>query len=461
MSTAIVLFCDDFRVVDNPALYYACEKYDNIIPLYIYKKDYLGRDLGSAASVFLHHVILSFDDLLKKEYNINLVIKSGELIDIIDEIIADNKIDAIYFNESYSKHQIEMESSIKKKYKDIDVKSFIAKILFHPDSIKNKSRNNFQVFTPFSKECILNEDKIGNILEKPLKIKSVHNLRSLNFNDLNLLPQMEGNWHEKIISHWSFNYDDIEKKYLDFVDNKIQNYASDRNIPSINGTSKISPYLRFGILSPKWCYKIASFRHKINGYELPHNTYIKDGEKVSIKNNQFILELLWREFAYHSAFYFDDIHLMEIKSQYSAFSWKNDLVLFEKWKNSSTGFDIVDAGMGEIWNTGYMHNRVRMIVASFLIKDLLVDWRIGEQYFWDTLVDADYAINPFSWQWVFGSGLDAAPYFRIFNPDLQAEKFDPNLEYRKKWLDKKGVMLRCIDHNVQKDVAMKLYKMCF
>jgi deoxyribodipyrimidine photo-lyase len=117
--------------------------------------------------------------------------------------------------------------------------------------------------------------------------------------------------------------------------------------------------------------------------------------------------------------------------------------------------------MMEIWENGYMHNRVRMIVASFLIKDLLIDWRWGEQYFWDTLVDADYAINPFSWQWVFGSGLDAAPYFRIFNPDLQAEKFDPNLEYRKKWLDKKGVMLRCIDHNVQKDVAMKLYKMCF
>ncbi len=257
--------------------------------------------------------------------------------------------------------------------------------------------------------------------------------------NLNLLPTKENEWHESLLANWTFSHQEVEANFIEFVDHKLQDYKEDRNIPSKNGNSSISPYLRFGVLSPRTCFYIASFATKEN-------------------NHQFVLELLWREFAYHVMFYNQNIETEELRPEYKDFKWQNDVALLKKWQKGETGFDLVDSGMKELWRTGVMHNRVRMVVASFLIKDLLIDWRLGEQWFWDTLVDADPAINPFSWQWVFGSGFDAAPYFRIFNPDSQREKFDPDGHYCNKWLPKGGRGQKIVDHKKQRAIALERYK---
>jgi deoxyribodipyrimidine photo-lyase len=440
MKTCIVIFSDDFRIEDNPALYFACENYENIIPLYCYDENYLDRKLGSAAKVFLFNVLKSFDNLLKKNYNINLIIKEGNIIKILQEIFRKIKIDAIYFNHSYTKKQIEIEENIKNEFKKSDLQSFKGKLLFEPWEIKVASTGNYyKVFTPFSKECLRSLSLIKSTLKKPDFIFSKHNIETLSLKDLNLIPVNEGNWHNELIQNWTFDYEKIENNFIIFLNNKIINYKLNRNFPNENGNAKISPYLRFGMLSIRKCFNL-----------IPIDYIITD--------NQFTLEFFWREFAYHVMFYNQNIAQEELKTNYKKFKWIKNEEFFEQWKKSETGFDIVDAGMKELWITGFMHNRIRMIVASFLTKDLLINWKLGEHWFWETLIDADVAVNPFSWQWVFGSGFDAAPYFRIFNPDLQREKFDSNKEYCKKWLDKNWKANRIIDHNLQRNIALEKYK---
>ncbi len=440
MSVAIVLFSDDFRLVDNPALALAAKKYDNIIPLYIYNKNYLGRELGSASKVFLHKILESFSKLLREKYNAELIIKSGEYPEVITEICKQMRIDAIYFNHSHTLAQIQNEETIRHNFTHLDVQSFKAKLLFDPWEIKPGSGSDFyKVFTPFSKECLKNTDKIQPSHPAPKSIKSLHNIQGIPLENLQLIPKNQGKWCENLLNHWKFSYDEITQDFLNFVDLSLEKYSIMRNIPASNGNSGISPYLRFGIISPKMCFNAVA-------------------SAVPNINHQFILELLWREFAYHVMFFNQDIATKELKPQYANFTWNSDENLLEKWQKGNTGFDIVDSGMLELWRTGVMHGRIRMVVASFLIKDLLLDWRLGEQWFWETLVDADPAINPFSWQWVFGSGFDAAPYFRIFNPDSQKEKFDPNGTYCKKWLPQNWQPQRVVSHDIQRKITLERYK---
>ncbi len=429
MKTAIVLFCDDFRTKDNPALYYACQKYDNIIPVFIYNQNYLGRKIGSAAKVFLHNVLIGFNNLLGGK----LVIKQGDIIKELADITNKMPIDAIYFNKSFSAQQMELEKNIGIIFANLDIGIFNGKVLFEPEKIKTGAGSYFRVFTPFSKECLKNKDLIGESLPEPI-INSVHTIDSLSAHDLELLPQKD--WHINLIKNWSFDYDKIKSNFLDFVNNKMDFYNENRNIPASNGSTNLSPYLRFGVMSPRFCFNIAFFREQ--------------------SPNQFILEILWREFAYHVAFFNHNISTKELRPEYANFKWDNNQILLEKWQQGKTGFDFVDSGMIEMYKTGVMHGRTRMVVASFLIKDLLIDWRKGEEWFWDCLIDADYCINPFSWQWVFGSGFDSAPYFRIFNPESQKEKFDPNNTYCAKWLNKKNDKI--VDHSTQRDIALHRYK---
>jgi deoxyribodipyrimidine photo-lyase len=439
-KTAIVLFSDDFRIEDNPALYNACMENENIIPLYVYKEDYLGRSLGLASKVFLHEVLISFQNLLKTEYNINLIIKQGDAVDVIQKISNQMQIDGIYFNRSYTAVQIQEENEIKSKFQNLEVKSFKAKVIFEPWEIKPASGGEFyRVFTPFSKECLKNLHLINPTFPKPTNIESIHNIESLDLKDLNLIPSNQGNWFKKMLSFWNFSYEQIENNFAQFLIDKIQNYKRDRDIPSKNGTSRISPYLRFGMLSPKICFNAA--RKAFNGAE-----------------NQFVSEILWREFSYHVFFYNQTMATEEVKKEYGNFAWEHSPTFFKKWKKGETGFSIVDAGMKELWETGSLHGRVRMITASFLIKDLLIDWKLGERWFWDTLVDADVAVNPFSWQWVFGSGFDSAPYFRIFNPFSQKEKFDLENHYCEKWLPQNWQSLEIVNHDIQRKKTLLKYQ---
>ncbi|MEN9781895.1 MAG: deoxyribodipyrimidine photolyase phrB [Pseudomonadota bacterium] len=439
VKTAIVLFCDDFRIDDNPALFNACERYENIIPLYIYKSDYLGRELGGASKVFLHHCLTAFSNVLLEKFNVNLIIKEGCYIKVLKEIVENNNdICAIYFNHSYTKKQIDVENDIKSTFVNLDVQSFKGKLLFEPWEITTGQGDFFKVFTPFSKACLKNVQLIPMLCSVPKVLKSVHNIQTLCVEDLRLLPQNEGNWHKEAIENWSFDYSKIKEKFANFVNQKLDDYKENRNLPSTEGNSAISPYLRFGMLSVKFCFEFAILKQP--------------------ENNQFVLELLWREFAFHVMHANQNFAEDELRPSYSAFEWVWNESFFEKWKKGQTGYDFVDAGMIELWKTGFMHSRVRMVVASFLIKDLMIDWRLGEKYFWDTLFDACPAVNPFSWQWVFGSGFDAAPYFRIFNPDLQQERFDWDRSYCNKWLENRSVVMRIVDHDIQKQIALAKYK---
>ena len=436
-ATALVIFSDDFRAKDNPALFEACRNYEKVAAVYIYDENYQGRKIGSASKVFLHHVLNSFQEKLKKACDLELALRSGNVIAELKKITKEVKIDAIYFNKSYSKAQIATEAKIAKEFSDLEVKSFKSKLLFDPEQIKTGGGGSFKVFTPFAKACMKKSDEIGDFL--PIKkAKSCQKIKSLKIEELGLLPKNEGDWHEKLIKNWDFDYDKLYKRIADFLENKVASYSDDRNMLAQDGNSRLSPYLRFGMVSPRVVFNAAT------NYE---------------NHQQFVTQILWREFAYHNSYYYPEVSTKEIHEKYSAFKWEHDEKDFSAWKKSETGFDVVDAGMKEIYATGIMHNRARMVVASFLIKHLLIDWRKGEQYFWDCLVDADYAINPFSWQWVFGSGFDAAPYFRVFNPELQQKRFDPKHEYCDKWLGREKLRPeKIVDHVTRRDLVLAKYK---
>ncbi len=435
-EAAIVLFNDDFRVQDHPALWNACNDYEQVLPLFIFDENLYGRKLGSAAKVFLHHVLKSFTQELDKSCELNLILAKGDTYQVLESFIKENQVDALYFNRSYTANQLKLEAKIKTHFQALDVKSFKGKLLFEPWQIKTGSGEHFKVFTPFFKLCMKNTPLIGNSLPAT-KAKKSKNARSLKIDCLNLLPKNEGDWAHQLIRYWQFDYQNLHQKIQRFLSSKLECYGNDRNMTDKDATSNLSPYFRFGMISPRQVYHAA--------------TNYKNHEK-------FVSEICWREFAYHILYFYPDIANREIREEYSRFEWEDSDEHFDKWKKGETGFDIVDAGMKEIYARGTMHNRVRMITASFLIKDLMINWRQGEQYFWDCLVDADYAVNAFSWQWVFGSGFDAAPYFRVFNPKLQQDKFDPQHQYCDKWLGSRTTVPEMVDHSKQRDLVLTKYK---
>lgn len=431
--TNLVIFSDDFRVKDNASLYEACKDNQKVILLYVYDEKYLGRTLGIGFKSFLHCTLKSFSKMLEHKYNAKLIIKKGKLTNIIDDFVKEHNVQDIYKSKSYTEHEIDVENILIKNFGH-RVKLFQGKLLFHPTDIKTGEGNFFRVYTPFYKACIANAKKIGETLPEPEKIISINNIDSLKVEDLGLENEMT----QKISEAYEFDYEQVIQNAQYFLKNKVQNYTDNRNIPSKNSTSGFSPYFRVGILSPRMIYNACAF----------YQNTIK-----------FISEIMWREFAYHVGFFHKDIHKNTFKKNYDHFEFENNIEYFKAWKNAETGFLFVDAGMKELVQTGNMHNRLRMVVASCLIKDLLVDWRWGEEFFWEYLVDADPMVNPFSWQWVFGSGFDAAPYFRIFNPDLQLERFDPERIYCKKWLGEALPSIKpIVDHKKQKDVTLARYK---
>ena len=428
---SIVLFSDDFRIEDNPALYNASLQSSKIIPVYIYNEDYVGRKIGAASKVFLFSVLNSFSNLLKEEYGCNLIIRKGAKIEELKNITKETGAKKIFFNKSYTAKEVALEDEMKGNF---ECESFKAKVIFDPTEIRE-----IKVFTPFWKECLRHSEVVRAVLPKPNHIKAFEGLKSLKIEDLNLLPKQK--WATDLLQCWEFNYHKINNNLKYFIKNKLKNYKDERNIPSLNSTSKLSAYIRFGVIS------VNSIFHEVVG-----------------KSDFFASELGWREFAFSSMFRMHKtlLHVKqnlweeELKPEFKNFKFDANSHFLEKWQKGETGEPLVDAGMKELWYTGYMHNRVRMIAASFLIKDLLINWKNGEAWFWDTLCDACPAVNPFSWQWVFGSGYDASPFFRIFNPSLQMEKFDPESKYINKWNNKTCIPL--VNHEESRKLALIRYK---
>jgi deoxyribodipyrimidine photo-lyase len=413
-KNSLILFKQDLRIIDNPAFFEAVKNSQNLLPLFILDEVNC-RKIGEASKWFLHFALESLAKELEENYSLKLITKKGDSLEILEKIFKSKKIDTIYFNKLIEPYEIKLQNQIVKlaKAHQIEVLFFKSQTLFDPSEIKNGSGNFYKVFTPFWKECLKNSQIISATLSKPDK-KILRQLQHEKNDDLELLPKI--NWDENFKKIWQFNHQKLRQNFLNFLKEKLPNYKQARDFPALEGNSKLSPYLHFGMISPREVFNLAT--------KFPES----EGKK------QFIAELCWREFSHHLLFHFPALGEKNFNAKFDKMPWFESEDFLQKWRKGQTGFPIVDAGMKELWATGYMHNRVRMIVASFLIKDFLIDWREGEKWFWNCLVDANLANNAASWQWCAGSGCDAAPYFRIFNPTTQSERFDPDGIYIKKWL---------------------------
>jgi deoxyribodipyrimidine photo-lyase len=369
--------------------------------------------MGGASRAWLHRSLES----LNKSLDGSLQLFAGDARQILERLVTELEVDAVFWNRCYEPWRIRRDKLIKQDLQDKGVhnRSFNASLLWEPWTVSKQDGSPYRVFTPFyEKGCLKMEpprQPLARVQPRDYYRSTVEFSRSLR--SLELLPQ-KLDWHEAMLEHWQVGEQGAQQRLQQFIEDCLDDYRRSRDFPAVDATSKLSPHLHFGEISPQQIW------HAIE-QETAHRS--SDGA------SHFLREIGWREFSYYLLYHFPELPERNFNSRFDGFDWLDDSDGLETWQRGKTGFPIVDAGLRELWQTGYMHNRVRMIVASFLIKNMLVDWRQGERWFWDCLVDADLASNSASWQWCAGSGADAAPYFRIFNPVLQSEKFDAEGEY--------------------------------
>lgn len=427
IKKTIIWLRNDLRLSDNGALSYACESSSEVLFLYILDET---PTIGAASKWFLYQALKSFKKDIKQKYNADLLIKSGDSKEIIAKIVKKYDIDSIVWNRVYEPDSIKRDVKIKEYFQqmNLEVKTFNSSLLFEPSKIQNLSGSYFKLFTPFWKKCLTQISSIDapHRIPKSLDLIKLEQNEGLNLQDLNLLPQSP-NWAKNWDNLYKVSEEEAHNLAEDFMNNRMLNYKEGRDFPATNNTSFLSPYLHFGLISAKQIY---------------FKSMVFSG---NVDLNHFLSEVGWREFSYYLLYHFPDLPQKNFKSKFDSFPWENNKEDLKKWQKGMTGFPLIDAGMRQLSQTGWMNNRVRMVVASFLIKNLLIDWRIGKEWFLDCLIDADLAVNSAFWQWVAGSGADAAPYFRIFNPITQSQKFDPKGEYIRKWVPE-------ISHLSDKDI---------
>jgi deoxyribodipyrimidine photo-lyase len=416
-SPSIVWLRDDLRVADNPALHEAVQRGEPIVVLYLLDEESRGiRPLGAASRWWLHHSLASLAESLKKRGG-RLVLRRGSAEMELPRLIEETAAGAVYWNRRYGASR-ELDAGLKSSLRGrgLEVQSFQASLLFEPWTVTTGEGNPYRVFTPFWKAC-LEGGSPREPLPAPETIDSPE-VASDRLDDWGLLPTRP-DWAGGLRERWEPGETSAHRALEHFAGSVLEDYHQ-RDQPAQDVTSHLSPHLRFGEISPFQIWRRI------------HGTLDPDARKNAPK---YLSEVGWREFNWNILFHFPELAEKNFRPEFDAFPWEKPAVAeLEAWQHGRTGIPLVDAGMRELWHTGYMHNRVRMVAASFLIKNLLVDWRIGEKWFWDTLVDADEASNPGNWQWVAGSGADAAPYFRVFNPLLQADKFDPHRQYIAQWI---------------------------
>lgn len=417
----IVWFRNDLRTGDNPALAAAVATGKPIVALYVLEDSSDGlRPLGSASKYWLHKSLLALNTSLRA-LGSELIFKSGNTRQAINETVSETGADQIVWNRRYDGPEIALDTAIKADLvkSGIDVGSFNGNLLAEPWERQTKSGTPFRVFTPFWKSIAS-----GPVPRMPLPAPEFitsfpDHVGSRTLESLDLLPTP--NWADGFSEIASPGENNARVALSLFLEAGHADYGAARDIPSLFATSRLSAHLRFGEISP---------------FQIWHAVKMAEGaETISSSSAQkFLSEIAWREFSYHLLFHNPKLATENYNQAFDNFPWQFDQDAFDAWTTGRTGYPIVDAGMRQLWRTGWMHNRVRMITASFLIKHLQIDWRHGEKWFWDTLTDADCANNPAGWQWVAGSGADASPYFRIFNPILQGEKFDPDGHYVRQWV---------------------------
>ncbi len=411
---ALFWFRDDLRLSDNPALAAAYAKGRPVTLLYVLEDGRDGtRPPGSAQRWWLHNSLTSLSTDIEKRGG-RLILRKGRATQIVPEVAAATGATTVFWNRRYGLPAgVDEKIAASLKRKKIAVETHKASLLFEPDEIRNKGGTSFQVYSAFWRAALAHGDPRPP-LAAPKSLTPAAAIEGEAIETLDLLPTAP-NWATGIGDVWQPGEAGAREILESFIDDRLARYARGRDEPAADGSSMLSPHLRFGEVSPFQILNAVSGRGA-------------DAAK-------FLGELGWREFAYHVLAQFPAMATENLKPAFDAFRWEEPFADdLWAWRRGRTGYPIVDAGMRQLWQTGWMHNRVRMIVASFLTKHLLIEWQLGEEWFWGTLVDADPANNPFNWQWVAGSGMDAQPYFRIFNPTLQGEKFDPKGAYVRRWV---------------------------
>ena len=417
MSVSIVWFRSDLRLSDNPALIKALEAGRTVVPVFVLDEETKGpRRLGAASRWWLHYSLHALDASLRR-LGSRLVLRWGPAEKAIVELAVECGAESVFWNRLYDQGSRERDARLKKSLSDsgIAVESCKANLLFEPWEVTTQGGDAFKVFTPFWRACRALPPPAG-MLPAPKSIPAPNSWPAGEpLASWGLLPSAP-DWAGGMRAAWTPGEDGARQRLSHFLDEALEDYREARDLPAVKGTSRLSPYLAFGEISPRQVWHAAMSRG------------------ASAATDKFLSEVGWREFAYHLIFHNGDLAERNFRREFDAFPWADQTEALTAWQRGRTGYPIVDAGMRELWTTGWMHNRVRMIAASFLTKDLLIDWRRGERWFWDTLVDADVANNATGWQWVAGCGADAAPYFRVFNPVLQGEKFDPDGDYVRRWV---------------------------
>lgn len=420
-TTSLVWFRNDLRLSDHAALHAAVNQGGPVICLFILDQHNPGEWKRGEASLWrLHHSLQHLSDSLE-QLGQKLILRQGPAEHVLDDIITDTNTTHVFWGRDYEPWAIDRDTSIKAKLKDkgINVQSHNTRLLFEPWTVETGQGAPYKVFSPFWRACLA-----SNPPERPLpapgQVPAPDKWPATDtLNDWALLPTRP---------NWAHTFDDnacgerwAYLRLKDFLDTQVDDYKDNRDRPANPVTSGLSPALHFGEISPRAIW------HTVND--------AIDAGDVNAKSAQkFLSEIGWREFSFNLLYHFPYFPEKNHRDDFDKFTWRDSPNDLKAWQQGYTGYPMVDAGMRELWATGIMHNRVRMIVASFLTKHLMIHWRHGEDWFWDTLIDADLANNAASWQWVAGSGADAAPYFRIFNPFTQGEKFDTNGDYVRKWV---------------------------
>ena len=412
---AIIWFRQDLRLHDNIAFNHAIEKGYDILPIFILDDENAGEwKRGSASRWWLNQSLKSLNQSLDG----NLVFRIGKADEILPALAHEIKAKAVFWNRCYEPWRIERDTHIKQdvfKDLDIDIHTFKDSLLWEPWEVLKNDDTPYKVFTPFYRKGCLSKPPPNSPLDKPDHISYASYDQKGKIENLNLMPTVP--WYKSFESVWTPGEGGARAQLTSFLSYGIEGYKEDRNRPDLENVSRLSPYLHFGEISPRVVW------HEAQSATAPEKDI-----------DHFCSELGWREFSYYLLYHFPHITRAPLQEKFKAFPWAKNPAYLEKWQKGQTGIPIVDAGMRQLWQTGWMHNRVRMIVASVLVKNMMIHWHEGENWFWDTLVDADLANNSASWQWVAGSGADAAPYFRIFNAITQGEKFDPHGTYIREYV---------------------------
>ncbi len=414
------------RLSDNPVLAWACAQAGPggaVIPVYIHSPGEGGDwPIGAASRWWLHHSLASLDASLRQKQS-RLIVRTGSCLEVLHGLIEETGANTVCWDRCYEQTRVARDQAIKSDLKGagLTVKSFNTSLIYEPWDVQTKNGGPYKVFTPFWRACS-QLPAPSRPVKAPKQIPAPGTWpESCELEALNCLPAVD--WAAGMRKAWQPGEAGAHTRLKSFLDHALYDYHDQRDRPDISGTSRLSPYLHFGEISPRRVW------HAVND-----RIRSKKSKTHQTNANEFLRQLGWREFAYHLIYHFPHTANEPLRPQFQRFPWDTNDAALKAWQRGRTGYPIVDAGMRELWHTGWMHNRVRMIVASFLVKDLLLNWRHGAEWFWDTLVDADLANNTLGWQWAGGCGADAAPYFRVFNPVLQGRKFDPEGRYVRRWV---------------------------